>query len=106
MGKELEFSVWVGYCGGHDSNTILDFCQLGIEVFWVKAGEPTGDPRRRKPMVSLAGRGGPRTSMSFGLVEYCKIVSVMEVASVGLRWKRSGIGEWPEVEIRMCVTLG
>ncbi len=33
LGKESEFSVWVGYGGGHDSNTILDFCQLGIEVF-------------------------------------------------------------------------
>ena len=33
LGKELEFIVWVGYCGGHDSNTLLDFCQLGIEVF-------------------------------------------------------------------------
>ncbi len=31
--KESEFSVWVSYCGGHDSNTILDFCQLGIVVF-------------------------------------------------------------------------
>jgi hypothetical protein len=31
--KESEFSVWVDYCSGHDSDTILDFCQLGIEVF-------------------------------------------------------------------------
>ncbi len=54
-------------------------------------------------MVSLAGRGGPRTSMLFGLVEYWVIVSVMEVASVGLRWRKSGIGEWPEVEVRMCL---
>ncbi len=44
--------------------------------------------------------------MSFGLVEYWEIVSVMEVASVGLRWKRSGIGEWSEVEVRMHVFIG
>jgi hypothetical protein len=30
---------------------------------------------------------------------------VMEVASVGLRWKISGIGEWPEVEVRMRVLI-
>jgi hypothetical protein len=65
--------------------------QFWISACWVlkysrvKAGEPTGDPSRRNLMVSLAGRGGPRTSMSFGLVEYQEIVSVMEVASVGLR---------------------
>jgi hypothetical protein len=41
--------------------------------------------------------------MSFGLVEYWEIVSVMEVASVGLRWKRFGIGEWPEVEVNACL---
>jgi hypothetical protein len=33
LGKESEFSVWVGYCGGHDVDAVLDFCQLGIEVF-------------------------------------------------------------------------
>jgi hypothetical protein len=60
-----------------------------LKYSWAKAREPTGDPRRWKLVVSLAGRGGPRTSMSFGLVEYWEIVSVMEVASVGLRWKRS-----------------
>ena len=64
------------------------------------------DPRRRKPVVSLAGVGGPRTSMSFSLVEYWEMVLVMEVASVGLMWKRSGKGEWPEVEVRMRVFIG
>ncbi len=44
--------------------------------------------------------------MSFGLVKYWEIVSVMEVASVGLRWRRSGIGELPEVEVRMRVFIG
>jgi hypothetical protein len=57
-------------------------------------------------VASLAGRGEPRTSMSFGLVEYWEIVSVMEMASIGLRWKTSGIGEWPEIEVRMCVFIG
>ena len=33
LGKESKFCVWVGYCGGHDGNAVLDFCQLCIEVF-------------------------------------------------------------------------
>jgi hypothetical protein len=28
--EEPEFSVWIGYCGGHAG---LDFNQLGIELF-------------------------------------------------------------------------
>ncbi len=44
--------------------------------------------------------------MTFGLVEYWEIVSVVEVASIGLRWTRSGIGEWPEVKVRMRVFIG
>ncbi len=24
--KKLEFSVWFDYCGGHDGDTVLDFC--------------------------------------------------------------------------------
>ncbi len=38
LGKESEFSVWVGYCGGHDGDTVLVFCQLGIIVFLGKEG--------------------------------------------------------------------
>ncbi len=33
LGKESEFSVWDGYCRGHDEDTVLDFYQLGVEVF-------------------------------------------------------------------------
>ena len=55
-----------------------------LKYSWAKAGDPTGDPRRRNSVVSLARRGGPRISMSFSLVEYWEMVSVMEVASVGL----------------------
>jgi hypothetical protein len=33
MEKELKFCVWVGYYGGHDGNAVLNFCQLGVEVF-------------------------------------------------------------------------
>ena len=45
-----------------------------MSISWVlkyslaKAGEPTGEPRRRKPVVSSAGSGGPRILISFGLV--------------------------------------
>jgi hypothetical protein len=44
--------------------------------------------------------------MSFGLVAYWEIVFVIKVASVGLRWKRSGIGEWLEVEVQCVFSLG
>ena len=72
-----------------------------------KVGEPTGEPRRRKPVVSSAGSEGPRILMSFVLVEYLKMVSKIEVASVGLSWWRSGSGEeWPKVEVRIRVFIG
>jgi hypothetical protein len=45
--------------------------------------------------VSLAGIGGPRVSMSFVLVEYLEMASEIEVASVGLSWRRSGSGNGP-----------
>ena len=46
--------------------------------------------------------------MLFGLVEYWEMALVMEVASVGLVWKRSrsGKGERPEVKVRMRVFIG
>ena len=42
LGEELEFGVWVGYCGGHDGNAVLDFCQLGIKVFLGKGWRTNG----------------------------------------------------------------
>ena len=71
-----------------------------------KAGEPTGDPRRRKPVVISAGSGGPRISMSFDLVEYFEIASEIEVASVGFSSWRSRSGEWPDVEVSIRVFIG
>ena len=49
-----------------------------------KAGEPTGDPRRRKPVVISAGSGGPRISMLFDLVEYLRLRQ-------RLRWRVWGL---------------
>ena len=63
---------------------------MWMSISWVlkyslaKDGEPTEEPRRRKPVVSLARSGGPRISISFGLVEYLEMVSEIEVASEGL----------------------
>ena len=71
-----------------------------------KAGEPTGEPRRRKPLVISAGSGGPRISMSFDLVEYLEIASEIEVASVGFSSWMSGSGEWPDVEVSIRVFIG
>ena len=57
-----------------------------------KADEPTGEPRRQKPVVSSAGTGGPSITMSFGLVEYLEMELEIVVVSVGLMWWRC-IGE-------------
>ena len=56
-----------------------------MSISWVlkyslaKAGEPTGEPRRRKALVSSAGSGGPRMTMSFTLVEYLEMALEIEV---------------------------
>ena len=71
-----------------------------------KAGEPTGEPRRRKPVVISAGSGGPRISMLFDFVEYFEIASEIEVASVGFSSWRSRSGEWPDVEVSIRVFIG
>ncbi len=71
-----------------------------------KAGESTGEPRRRKPVATSVGSGGPRISMSFVLVEYLEIASEIEVASVGLSLWRSGSGKWPDVEVSIHVFIG
>jgi hypothetical protein len=107
LGKELEFSVWVGYCSGHDGDAVLNFCQLGIEVFPAKAGEPSNRGSKEAEASAEFDREG--WAQDIYVIWYgriLEIVSVMEVASVGLRWRRSGIGEWPEVEVRMRVFIG
>jgi hypothetical protein len=70
------------------------------------AGEPTGEPRRRKPVVNLAGSGGPRILMSLDLVEYFEVASEIELASVGFSSWRSMSGEWPDVEVSIRVFIG
>ncbi len=83
-----------------------------MSISWVlkyslaKAGESTGDPGRRKPVVSSAGSRGPRISISLVLVEYLEMALEVEVVSEGLIWWRSGSGEWPEFEVRMRVFIG
>ena len=42
LGEESEFGVLVGYCGGQDGNAVLDFYQLGIEVFPGKGWRSNG----------------------------------------------------------------
>ena len=65
-----------------------------------------GDPRRRNPVVSSTGRGGPLVFILLGFVEYCLIVLAMEVASKGLRVAMAGSGECPEVDVRILVFMG
>ena len=83
-----------------------------MSISWVlkyslaKPGEPTGETRRQKPVVSSAGSGGPRISISLVLVEYLEMASEVEVVSEGLVWWRSDSGEWPEVKVRMREFIG
>ncbi len=56
--KELEFSGWVSYCGGHDSNTLLDFCQLGIEVFLGKGWRANRGSKEAEASGEFGREGG------------------------------------------------
>jgi hypothetical protein len=56
--KESEFSVWVGYCGGHDSNTLLDFCQLGIKVFSGKGWRANRGSKEAEASGEFGREGG------------------------------------------------
>jgi hypothetical protein len=40
--------VWVSYCGGHDGDAVLDFCQLGIEVFVGKGWRANRESKEAK----------------------------------------------------------
>jgi hypothetical protein len=56
LGKESEFSVWVDYCGGHDGDVVLDFSQLGIEVFPGKGWRANGGSKEAE--ASAGGKFG------------------------------------------------
>ena len=83
--EESEFRVSVSYVGGHGVMHIY-----WMSTSWVfnfsraKVGEPMGEPRRQKPLVSSAGSEGPRISMSFCWVEYWEMALEIEVVSAGL----------------------
>ncbi len=79
---------------------------MGIEVFLGKGWRANRGSKEAEAGGEFSREGGTKDIYSFGLVEYWEIVSVMEVASVGLRWKRSGIGEWSKVEVRMHIFIG
>ena len=66
-------------------------------------GDPTGEPRRRKPVVSSARIGGAKWSDLLGWREYFAMVLGMEASSVGSRLERVLSGEWPDVDINMRV---
>ncbi len=57
LGEELEFGVWVGYCGGHDGNAVLDFYQLGIEVFPGEGWRSNGGAKEAESSSEFGGEG-------------------------------------------------
>jgi hypothetical protein len=61
-------------CGSVMVMVIVSMHSWMIVSCWLKysrakEGEPTGDPRRRNPVVSSSDRGGPVVSMLFGFVD-------------------------------------
>ena len=56
-------------------------------------GDPTGEPSRRKPVVSSAGIGGAEGSDWEGWREYFTMVLDMEAGRVGSRLERVLSGE-------------
>ncbi len=69
-------------------------------------GDPTGEPRRRKPVVSSAGIGGAKGLNLLGWREYFVMVFDIEAARVGSKWERVLSGERPDVEVSMHVFMG
>ena len=57
-------------------------------------------------MVSSTGSAWPRMLLCLGLVEYCAIVFLIEMASDGLYLWIVGIGEVPEVDVSIRVFIG
>ncbi len=49
----------------------------------MNVGDPTGEPRRRKPLVNSAGTGGAEWSDLLGWREYFAMVLDINVARVG-----------------------
>ena len=71
-----------------------------------KEAEPTGCPRRRKPVVSSTGRGGADLSVGCGRVENSAMVAEMDVARAGLIVWRRGNVEDPSQEVSIRVLEG
>ena len=68
--------------------------------------EPTGWPRRRKPVVSSTGSAGADLLVGWGFVENSAIVFVMDCAKVGFVVWRRGRVEVPLHEVRIHVFGG
>jgi len=68
--------------------------------------DPTGCPRRRKPVVSSTGRGGADLSVGCGRVENSAIVVEIDVARVGLTVRRRGSVDVPLQEVSILVLEG
>ena len=71
-----------------------------------KEADPTGCPRRRKPVVSSTGRGGADLSVGCGRVENSAIVVEIDVARVGLTVRRRGSMDVPLQEVSILVLEG
>ncbi len=91
-----------------DSSVIQFWTSLSwlLKKSRVNVGNPTGGPRRRKPVVSSVGIGGAEGSDLFGCSEYFAMVLDIKDARVGSNWESVLIGESPDVDASMRVFIG
>ncbi len=91
-----------------DSSVIQFWTSLSwsLKKSWANVSNPTGEPRRWKPVVSSAGIGGAEGSDLFGCSEYFVMVFDSKDARVGSNWESGLIGESPDVDVSMRVFIG
>ncbi len=91
-----------------DSSMIQFWTSLSwsLKKSQANVGNPTGEPRRRKPVVSLVGIGGAGGSDLFGCSELFAMVFDIKDARVVFNWESVLIGESPDVDVSMHVFIG
>ncbi len=119
----LDASRWGIFWMMHWEKSLSFVCWSSIEVFSdvihslllvmraeknvaAKSDEPTGCPRRQKPVVSSTGILGAELSVGCGPVENWAIVLERDVANVGFCCMSSGKADEPLQEVRIHIFEG
>jgi hypothetical protein len=104
--KSLSFVCWSSIEVFSDVMHSLMLIMRAEKNVTAKTDEPTGCPRRRKPVVSSIGILGAELSVGCGLVNNWAIVLERDVANVGFCCMSSGKADEPLQEVRICVFQG